>query len=39
MTYEHTNIKSIPTGGVNPKNLCNYLELPNVLAYGDWELR
>lgn len=32
--YKHTGIKFIPTGGINSKNLCNYLELPIVLACG-----
>lgn len=32
--YKHTGVKFIPTGGINSKNLCNYLELPIVLACG-----
>lgn len=27
-------VKFIPTGGINPKNLCAYLSLPAVLACG-----
>ncbi len=32
--YLHTGIKFIPTGGVNSKNLADYLKMPSVLACG-----
>jgi 2-dehydro-3-deoxyphosphogluconate aldolase/(4S)-4-hydroxy-2-oxoglutarate aldolase len=32
--YKHTGVKFIPTGGVNENNLCDYLELPVILACG-----
>lgn len=28
------NVRFIPTGGISPKNLLDYLQLPNVLACG-----
>lgn len=30
----YRNVKFIPTGGVGPKNLVDYLDLPNVVACG-----
>jgi 2-dehydro-3-deoxyphosphogluconate aldolase/(4S)-4-hydroxy-2-oxoglutarate aldolase len=32
--YSHTGVKFIPTGGINTKNLENYLRLPVVAAIG-----
>jgi len=32
--YQHTGVKFIPTGGVNPKNLADYLSLDTVIAVG-----
>jgi len=32
--YGHTGIRFIPTGGVNPSNLADYVRLPAVAAVG-----
>jgi len=32
--YQHTGVKFIPTGGINPENLFSYLSVPTVLACG-----
>lgn len=32
--YGHTGVKFIPTGGVSPENLADYLKLPIVAAIG-----
>ncbi|MES2996103.1 MAG: bifunctional 4-hydroxy-2-oxoglutarate aldolase/2-dehydro-3-deoxy-phosphogluconate aldolase [Verrucomicrobiota bacterium] len=32
--YAHTGVKFIPTGGITPTNLTNYLQLPIVAAIG-----
>lgn len=32
--YEHTGVKFIPTGGINAKNMGDYLRLPIVAAIG-----
>lgn len=32
--YEHTGVKFIPTGGINTKNMQDYLRLPIVAAIG-----
>jgi len=30
----YSRVKFVPTGGINPANVCDYLSLPNVLACG-----
>jgi 2-dehydro-3-deoxyphosphogluconate aldolase/(4S)-4-hydroxy-2-oxoglutarate aldolase len=30
----YSKVKFIPTGGINTTNVCDYLNLPNVLACG-----
>ena len=32
--YAHTGVRFIPTGGIGPKNLQDYLKLPIVAAIG-----
>jgi len=32
--YAQTGVKFVPLGGVNPKNMSNYLALPSVAAVG-----
>ena len=32
--YAHTGLRFIPTGGITPGNLCDYLRLPLVAAVG-----
>jgi 2-dehydro-3-deoxyphosphogluconate aldolase/(4S)-4-hydroxy-2-oxoglutarate aldolase len=32
--YAHTDLKFIPTGGIHPLNLRDYILLPNVVAIG-----
>ena len=32
--YAHTGVRFMPTGGINPGNLMNYLTIPQVLAVG-----
>ena len=32
--YQHRNLKFIPTGGINPGNIKEYLALSNVIAIG-----
>ncbi len=34
MAAPYTNVKFMPTGGINPKNLMDYLSFPKVLACG-----
>lgn len=32
--YGHTGLRLVPTGGINPSNMCAYLERPSVAAIG-----
>ena len=32
--YSHTGVKFMPTGGVTPENLKDYLDIPTVSAVG-----
>ena len=32
--YSHTGVRFIPTGGINPENMREYLDLPAVVAIG-----
>lgn len=32
--YAHAGVRFMPTGGINPGNLMNYLAIPQVLAIG-----
>ena len=34
MSAPYVNVKFMPTGGINAKNLCEYLDFPKIIACG-----